>query len=75
MANQHVVPNGGIWQVRRENSSKATKTFRTQQEAISYGRQVASNQKSELVIHNRQGKIRDKDSFGKDPCPPRDLKH
>lgn len=30
MANQHVVPNNGQWQVKRENATRATKTFDTQ---------------------------------------------
>ncbi|MCB0511746.1 MAG: DUF2188 domain-containing protein, partial [Bacteroidetes bacterium] len=30
-------------------------------------REIAKNQQSELVIHNKEGKIREKDSFGNDP--------
>lgn len=40
MANQHVVPNNGCWQVKRENAKRATKTFNTQTEAIKYGRDI-----------------------------------
>ena len=36
MANQHIVPNNGQWQVKRENATRATKTFDTQKEAIAY---------------------------------------
>ena len=68
MANQHVVPNNGQWQVKRKN-------FNTQKEAISYARNIAINQQSELVIHGRNGQIRDKDSYGNDPCPPKDTCH
>lgn len=74
MANQHVTPHGGQWQVKRENAVRATKTFDTQKEAIVYGRNIAKHQKSELVIHDRHGRIRDKDSYGNDPCPPRDTR-
>ena len=74
MANQHVTPKGEKWQLKRENSTRATKLFDTQKEAIEYGRSVARKQKSELVIHNRRGEIRDKDSYGNDPCPPKDTK-
>lgn len=69
MAVQHVVPNNGQWQVKRENSTRATKNFNTQKEAISYARNIAINQQSELVIHGRNGQIRDKDSYGNDPYP------
>lgn len=64
MANQHVVPNDGKWQLKRENAVRATKTFDTQKEAIAYGRDIAIRQQSELVIHDRHGRIRDKDSYG-----------
>lgn len=53
---------------------KPQKKFATQKEAIDYGRKVAINQQSELVIHGVNGKIRDKDSYGNDPIPPRDTK-
>lgn len=74
MSNQHVVPNGDIWQVKSEGSTRATKNFNTQREAIDYARDITRNQKSELVIHGRNGQIRDKDSYGNDPYPPRDTK-
>jgi len=28
-----------------------------------------------VVIHGRDGKIRDKDSYGNDPVPPKDKKN
>lgn len=36
---------------------------------------VAKDNRSEVVIHGRDGNIRDKDSYGNDPCPSRDKKH
>lgn len=74
MANQHIIPNNGQWQLKRECSDKATKTFTTQKQAIEYGRPIAMKQQSELVIHGHSGQIRDKDSYGNDPCPPKDKK-
>lgn len=75
MANQHVVPHDGYWQVKKENGFRATKNFDKQLDAIEYGREIAKNQKGELIIHNRKGQIRDKDSYGNDPCPPKDTVH
>ena len=70
--NQHVTKRpDGFWQVKGEGNSRATKTFPTQQDAINYGREVAINQHSELIIHRPDGRIRDKDSHGRDPFPPR----
>lgn len=69
---QHVTPKGKDWQVIGAGNSKATKIFSTQKEAIDYGKTIAVNQKTELVIHGQNGKIRDKDSYGSDPNPPKD---
>ena len=73
--NQHVTlrPDGD-WQVKGEGNSKATAVTTTQKDAIRIARDIAINQGSEVVIHGKDGKIRDKNSYGNDPCPPRDKK-
>ena len=73
--NQHVTPKGDKWQVKGAGNSKATKLFDTQADAKAYAHQIAVNQQSELIVHGRDGKIRAKDSFGNDPCPPKDKEH
>ena len=72
--NQHVTKSDTGWKVIGEGNQKATKIFKTQKDAIEYGKEIAINQKSELVIHGVDGKIRDKDSYGNDPQPPKDIK-
>lgn len=69
---QHIVknPDGG-WAVKKGGSTRATKIFDTQEKAISHGREIAKNQKAEFYVHGRDGKIREKDSYGKDPYPPK----
>ncbi|AEK01073.1 DUF2188 domain-containing protein [Klebsiella pneumoniae] len=69
--NQHVVPHNGEWAVRGEGNERVTSTHRTQQEAIDAARSISRNQESELVIHRPNGQIRDRDSYGKDPFPPK----
>ena len=69
--NQHVVPTKDGWAVKRAGSQKATKVFGTQQEAIDRGREIARNQQSELLIHGRDGRIREKNTYGRDPFPPK----
>ncbi len=68
---QHVVPHSDGWAVKAENASKATQVFGTQKEAIARGREIAINQQSELLIHNREGQIRERNSYGNDPHPPK----
>ena len=70
--NQHVMPHhSGGWQVKGEGNTRATIRTGTQAEAIQIARGIASNQHSELVIHRTNGTIREKDSHGRDPHPPR----
>lgn len=69
--NQHVVPHQDGWAVKGAGNQRATSVHATQQEAIDSGRNIARNQKSELVIHRPDGRIRDKDSYGNDSFPPR----
>ncbi|WP_159516930.1 DUF2188 domain-containing protein [Sunxiuqinia indica] len=73
--NQHVVPQGKDWAVKGAGNEKATRLVSTQKEAIGIAREIAKNQQSEVVIHRKDGRIRDKDSYGNDPCPPRDTKN
>ncbi|HYX10013.1 MAG TPA: DUF2188 domain-containing protein [Bacteroidales bacterium] len=65
----------GSWAVKGERDSRASSIHRTQQDAIHTGRPLAQKNKSELIIHDRKNRIRDKDSFGNDPHPPTDRKH
>lgn len=73
--NQHVVPAKDDWGIRGEGNKRLTSIHATQAEAISAARDIAKNQHSELFIHNRHGQIRDRDSYGNDPCPPHDRVH
>lgn len=76
MSNQHVVPrDDGSWAVRGEGNERDTSRHPTQGDAIDAARDVARNQRSEVVIHRPDGRIRDKDSYGHDPHPPRDRRH
>lgn len=70
--NIHVTNHSqGGYQVKSSGSSKAYRRTETQREAIEIGRELARNQHSELVIHGRDGKICQKNSYGNDPFPPK----
>lgn len=69
--NQHVVPHPEGWAVRGEGNERATSVHDTQREAIDRGRDIARNQGSELLIHGRDGRIRERDSHGGDEFPPK----
>jgi stress response protein YsnF len=73
--NQHVTPHReGEWQIKGAGNDKATKIVPTQKEAIEIARTIANNNNSEVVIHGKDGKIRDSDSYGNDPKNIKDTK-
>ena len=69
--NQHVVPHPDGWAVRGAGSERASSVHRTQEAAISRGRETARQQGTELLIHGQNGRIRERDSHGMDRCPPK----
>lgn len=70
--NQHVThrPDGN-WQVIGAGNQKATAVVKTQKAGIEIATNIARNQQSEVVIHGLNGKIREKNSYGNDPYPPK----
>lgn len=75
---RHVVKNDdGGWDVRKPGSDKASAKLPTQADAIDRAREIVGNSGGgEVVIHGRDGKIRDSDTVspGNDPNPPKDRK-
>jgi hypothetical protein len=69
--NQHVVQTDGGWGVRGEGNSKLTSVHDTQAEAAKVATNIAQNQHAEVFIHGRDGRIRERNSFGNDPYPPK----
>lgn len=70
----HTTPNpsgrGWINQAGGETISK----HHTKATAVARGRGEAKAQETEHVIHNTNGQIGAKNSYGPDSCPPRDQK-
>lgn len=73
----HVVPNSerGGWDSKRENAERASKHFETKSEAVDYAKNQAKNIGAELIPHKKDGTIQNPNSYGGDPCPPKDEKH
>lgn len=69
--NQHVVPHGDQWAVKVAGNSQVTQVFSTQKAAIAFGREQAIKHQSELFIHNQEGQIRERNTYGIDPYPPK----
>jgi len=66
--NYHVVKgNDGKWKVKRAGSQRATSSHEKKRLAVEAGRQAAKKTNGELSIHNRNGRIARKHSYGNDP--------
>jgi hypothetical protein len=65
--NVHIVKERNQWAVRLEREPEPQKLVSTQKEAIRLGKQIARDRKLELIIHGRNGRIKEKNSYGHDP--------
>jgi predicted RNase H-like HicB family nuclease len=72
---RHVVknPDGG-WDVKKPDAKRASCHAETKAEAVDRAREICITEKAELIIHGEDGKIQNSNSYGKDPCPPKDKK-
>lgn len=73
--NQWVSPRNGKWAVHGEGNTRDTALYNTQREAIDRAIDIAKNKGGEVIVQRQTGQIRSKDSYGHDPCPPRDQEH
>jgi hypothetical protein len=67
----HVVPHGERWATQREGASRAGSLHDTQAQAQAAARNTAIRERGEVIIHRPNGQIRDADSYGHDPFPPK----
>jgi hypothetical protein len=68
----HTTPNpeGSGW-VNQVNGHVVS-THRLKERAVERGREIAQDRQTEHAIHNTDGQIGRKNSYGGDPNPPRD---
>jgi len=75
--NIHVVPTGDgrTFIARLAGGATLPMERTTQRDAIRQAMAEAKTRRSEVVIHRRDGRIRDKDSYGYDSPLVKDMKH
>ncbi|MBR4251485.1 MAG: DUF2188 domain-containing protein [Kiritimatiellae bacterium] len=71
----HVLPQDGAWALKRDHAERASGLFDTKAEALARGRELSRRIGAELIPHLRDGRIQNPNSYGNDPCPPRDKVH
>jgi hypothetical protein len=70
--NVHTVPNpGGNGWVNKVDGQAVSHHHR-KDTASEAGRSITRQNRAEHTIHNRDGRIGEKNSYGNDPMPPRD---
>jgi len=67
----HVVYSNDVWVVKKAGTQTVYGSYDTKTAAVEMGRQIAKNLKGELVVHNKNGQIESRNSYGNDPYPPR----
>lgn len=70
-SNIHTVKHPDGWANRREGSNRVSSIAPTQEKAIEQGRETARREGVEHLIHGRDGRIRERNSYGNDPHPPK----
>jgi len=68
MANQiFVSPDGEDWKVKVVGNQKASAICDTKAEAVERAKEIAQNQRLELLVQNLDGTIGWRNSYGNDP--------
>jgi hypothetical protein len=57
--------------VKRPGAMRSSKVTEPQRAAIGAGKKLAGCDRSELLVHREDGRIREKNSYGNDPRPPK----
>ena len=64
----HTVHADGSWRNSVENAAPLPGTYDTKAEAVEAGRAEAKRRKTEHLIHNEDGSIAERNSYGGDPA-------
>jgi len=65
--NQHVISHCERWAVKAEGAHEPLATFKTQSEAWEKAKSIARKERSEALLHGRNGMIRAHNTYGHDP--------
>lgn len=68
--NVHTVPSGNGWPNKVDG--EVVSNHRLKENAVQRGRDIARQNHSEHLIHNQNGQIGRRNSYGNDPNPPKD---
>jgi hypothetical protein len=61
----------GEWKVQQHGGRRAVKMHARQSDAWKQTKDLARSAGTEALLKNRGGEIRERNSYGNDPCPPK----
>lgn len=64
-----------MWETKREGQSKPIASSHKKTTAEEKSVREAKKQEVEHIIHTKDGKISQRESYGNDPFPPKDREH
>lgn len=64
--NQHVVPHEEGWAVKGAGNERYTGVYDYQKDAIERAKDIARNYGSDVIIHGKDGRVRDRVSYKRD---------
>lgn len=59
------------WKVKQTLNDKASRIIETKKDAVEFAKKLAISNKVELIIQKQNGKIQEKNTYKKDPYPPK----
>lgn len=65
--NQHVTPHERGWAVTADGAGAPSAVFKTQSEAWEKAKSLARKERSEALLHSKNGRIRERNAYGHDP--------
>ena len=65
--NQHVTPHERGWAVTADGAGAPSAIFKTQSEAWEKAKSLARKERSEALLHGKNGRIRERNTYGHDP--------
>jgi hypothetical protein len=64
--NVHVVPSGSGWVVEIDGDA-ASHSYPNRRDAMEVGRRLARSNRVDFVVHGPDGRVRQRDSYSRDP--------
>lgn len=62
----HISPSKDGWVVKKVQSPGTSHIFVKKEDAVKFGTKIAKNQRSELIIHGKDGRIKERNSYNGD---------